>query len=211
MKKYLITTNVILLLVLAISIMFLVRNELLYNEKHQIEQLKSIVKIPYSLALSYEGMVRNNPLLDRNKIQDEFISTVTEMRYGQNNFFLILDGSGIVKDHPLRPELTWWNLLNEIDSDGNYLFKEMIQNSRRDSDVFMKTRWESKFSPELIEEQYIYGIYFWPWDWLFCGIIYESDIETFWNVSVAQYAIFAALVLIICNVLMVIVFERLRK
>nr|WP_281389019.1 cache domain-containing protein [Spirochaeta isovalerica] len=134
--------------------------------------------IPYSLAESTEKEIRLNGEEYRDTLKNDYLRIVDKMRYGNNNFFFILDGSGRMVHHPLYPELSWWNMNYETDQNGSFLFREIIAEAKRDGYFQRKTEWQSRYSKEIYEPQIIYGKYIWSWDWLICTIAYTNELES---------------------------------
>ena len=148
----------------------------------QKKKLKTIVDIPISLMNNMESQLRDDNSLKMNVIQEEFIILSQKLKYGTNDIFFILDGKGNMINHPLRPDLSWWNMLYETDSEGVHIFRDFINKTKKDGSVYLKTNWVSKYNNEIFEEQIIYGQYFWPWDWIVCTVIYSEDLDTGENI-----------------------------
>lgn len=139
------------------------------------EKLKSVTDVVYTLADNFEQQYRKNNNLDLKKLQEEFINLTLKMRYDSNEYFFIIDGKGNLIIDPFRPELSWWNLMYEVDSRGEHLYKKLVIQAQKENEIFINTLWHSKYNDEVFEEQIIYGRYYWPWDWIICTTLYTED------------------------------------
>lgn len=207
MKKLLILSNLLLILLASIMHLFFMLDIDLITADHRKRILKNVVEIPISLISNFEEQARNNKDINRAQIQEDVVTLINSLKYNQNNIFLILDGEGNMISHPLRPELTWWNMLYETDSNGNPFFRSLIANAKRDDDVYMEVNWHSKYSQEIYEDQIIYGRYFWPWDWLICSISYDSEFLQFNRIKMS-YGVYALIGLFIINNVLVLYLTR---
>jgi len=209
MKRIIIIVNIILLLFLGYFHYSMNRNNRKNNRKHYLEKMKTVVQIPFSLAEEYERISRINPQIKRNQIQQEFITISEKLSYDKNDYFFILDSKGNTISNPLRPSLSWWNMLNETDNNGNYIFKDIIKKILKDGDGYIETQWSSKYNDEIIEDQIIYGKYFWPWDWIIFTTLYENEIIFEQNVMNLSVIIVIVSFLIIFNILFIFLLRRL--
>ena len=145
--------------------------------KERKDKLRAVVDIVYSLALDYEKEYRRDPESNLRQLQEECLSIIETLRYDKNEYFFVMDGSGRLLLHPLSPELYAWNLSYEKDHDGRRIFQDVIRASMREDEIFIQTRWQSKYSEELYEDQILYGKYFWQWDWIICSTLFTQDLS----------------------------------
>ncbi len=141
------------------------------------EKLRAVVDIVSSLALDYEREYRRDPGQDLRRMQEDCLSIIETLRYDKNEYFFVMDGSGRLLLHPLSPELYAWNMSYERDYNGRVIFRDVIQGSMRDGEVFIKTLWQSKYNEGLYEDQILYGKYFWQWDWVICSTLFTQDLS----------------------------------
>lgn len=211
MRRLLILSNSVLFLTIGFLHFLYINDFKRLDNLHLKAKLEDVVQIPYSLAEVYEAEIRQRGESLRETVKEEFISLSEQMSYGKNNFFFIMDGSGRMVAHPLRPGLSWWNMLYETDSEDNYIFRDLIALAKRDGQVILETEWQSKYYEDIYEKQVILGKYYWPWDWIICTVAYESEItpvraEHTWNILIV-----AAIVFIINNLLILVIFRFGKK
>jgi serine phosphatase RsbU (regulator of sigma subunit) len=108
--------------------------------------------------------------------QKSVLRDLREMRYDKTDYFFVLDGSGNVILHPLRPDLEGKNVMDLKGPDGTFVFRELVASSQRDDDAFVSYIWKSKYSETVYEPQTSYARYYWPWNWVVCSGVYTQDI-----------------------------------
>lgn len=207
MKRMLILTNIILVLAIGALHFLYIRDFQSVNKIHLKNSLSNVIDVPLSLAASYEKQIRQSKEVERESMKEDFLSHIESIRYGKNNFIFIIDGSGRMVNHPLRPGLSWWNMLFETDAEGNYIFRDMIANAKRDGEILLETQWQSKYHEEIIENQIIYGKYFWPWDWIICTVSYESETVQVRPMHTTGILAVAIALLILDNLVILFVFR----
>ena len=205
---------VILSIVLLSSMIFFIVLPIFEKSKTEDREgkLRAVVGSVVSLMEFYENEVNNegylkDPSLPENieEAKKALIANVSRMRYDQNEYFFILDGSGNVVMHPLRPELVGKNMMEEKDSNGKYIFRDMVLNSQRDDETIVKYIWKSKYSETVYEPQTVYARYFWPWNWVVCSGLYTQDIIE----AVRQIKIMAFIYALIATILSMIAIYRI--
>jgi len=186
-------------------------------------KLRAVVQSAASLADHYERVARKqawspDPSLPRTQeeAQRAVIKNLREMRYDKSECLFILDGSGTVIMHPLKPELEGQNLLEVKDPNGIKLFREMVIRAQRDGDAFVQYTWQSKYSPVIFEPQMTYAKYNWAWDWVICSSLYTQDIVEAMRAIQTRTAVYviltAAVALLVLLVLLQLSLSRpLRK
>jgi PAS domain S-box-containing protein len=177
-------TGIIIILLFTIIIYLLIL-PLMEREKlnERSGKLKAVVNSAVSLIDHYEKSVRKqewSPDSSMPRTIDEaknrIIRRLRDMRYDKTEFFFILDGDGNMIMHPLKPELEGRNMMDVEDTAGIHLFREMVMNSQKDGETFVRYWWESKYSPAITEPQLTYAKYYWQWDWVVCSSLYIQDI-----------------------------------
>lgn len=177
-------TGMIIILIFTIIINMLI---LPFMEQEKLNErsgkLKAVVNSAVSLIDHYEKTVRAqewapDPVMPRtiDAAKKEIIRKLRDMRYDKTEFFFILDGDGNMIMHPLKPELEGKNMMEIEDTGGIRLFREMVMNSQKDGETFVRYWWESKYSPSITEPQLTYARYYWQWDWVVCSSLYIQDI-----------------------------------
>jgi methyl-accepting chemotaxis protein len=208
MKRVILFLNLFLILFLATLHYFQIQTNSARALSIYRNKMKTVVQIPYSLAEDFEKNFRDNPKLKQNQIQEEFINLSKELRYDKNDYFFIVDGKGNIINNPLRPGLSWWNMNNETDAEGNYLFRELISRAKRDGEVFIETNWQSKYNDQIFVDQIIFGKYFWPWDWIICTTLYKNEVLFEENPINPRFLVFTLIFYLIFNLIFILLMRR---
>ncbi|MBA4368114.1 MAG: hypothetical protein C0403_10815 [Desulfobacterium sp.] len=206
-------TGILIILIFTIIIYALI---LPYMAKEKMEErqgkLRAVVNAASSMIDFYDRAARKqgwSPDHSMPKtIEDakrEIIKNLREMRYDKTEFFFILDGNGNMIMHPTKPELEGKNMLDVQDPEGIKLFQEMVINSQRDGETFVRYIWQSKYSPVIFEPQMTYARYFWPWDWVICSSLYTQDIVDAMQIMKIRSALYDILAAIIAMTILFIV------
>lgn len=179
--------NGLLIILLFSIIVFFKFIPIIEEEKLEERQgkLKAVVNSAISLMAYYEQILRTEEEVKSDLLQPKTIEKAKEliiqnfrqMRYDKTEHFFIMNGSGKMIMHPLKPELEGKSVLDIQDDKGNYIFRDMVLCSQRDSECFSKYIWQSKYSPVVFEPQMTYSKYFWQWDWIVSSAIYTQDID----------------------------------
>ncbi len=110
-------------------------------------------------------------------LKKEAIETIKSMRYGKNGYFWINDMTPKMIMHPILPELNGENLANYTDSNGVFVFNEMIKICKNSKDGgFLKYLW-LKPQTKVLQEKISYIKGFKPWNWIIGTGAYVDDIE----------------------------------
>jgi len=109
-------------------------------------------------------------------MQKEALTTLLQMRYGTIGYFSVIDSSGNMLMHPIKPSLNGKNLLNLQDTKGVYLFKDIIQAAKKPQGGLSKYSWE-KPGESQAQPKFTYSAAFEPWDWIISTGAYVDIIE----------------------------------
>lgn len=113
-----------------------------------------------------------------NKIQQEALKTLSEMRYANNDYFWINDSHPKMIFHPTNQKLNGTDLNNYADPYGTKLFVEMskITNEKKEGGL-VKYYWDKPDKKDDPKSKFSYVQRFEPWDWIIGTGAYVDDIE----------------------------------
>lgn len=174
-----------------------------YMEREKLSErsskLKAVVNSAVSLIDHYDKALRKQEWSRDNSMsssisaaRSEVLQILRDMRYDKTEFFFVLDGDGNMVLHPMKPELEGTSMMFSDDADGIKVFRNMVMNSQRDGETVEIYRWQSKYSPVIIEPQITYARYYWQWDWVVCSSIYIQDITDSMRVMKFRSALYEA-------------------
>ena len=111
-----------------------------------------------------------------SNMQKEALNTISQMKYGTSGYFAILDTSGIMLMHPIKPSLNGKNLINVKDKKGILLFQDIIDSAKNTEGGLSKYSWEKPGKTE-VQPKFAYSTTFKAWDWVVTTGAYVDDIE----------------------------------
>jgi len=111
------------------------------------------------------------------KIQQEALRTISEMRFGESGYFWINDATPKMIMHPIKPALNGQDVSKSKDPKGVYLFNEMVKITTEKGAGIVKYHWE-KPGHEEPQPKISYVELFQPWGWIIGTGEYIDNIET---------------------------------
>ena len=111
-----------------------------------------------------------------SQMQKEAIKTVAQMRYSNNGYFWINDKKPVMISHPVKPSLNGKDLSGVKDTNGVYLFKEMVKTVEQKGEGIVKYSWH-KSDKDGVQPKVSYVKEFKPWGWIIGTGTYIDDIE----------------------------------
>ncbi|RDE18386.1 methyl-accepting chemotaxis protein [Motiliproteus coralliicola] len=101
---------------------------------------------------------------------------IETLRYGNNDYFFILDSQGKMLSHPIKPDLVGKNLTSSQDANGVRMFDEMSRQASNQGDAFVEYMFPRAGSNEPIPKL-SYARHFPKWDWVVATGVYIDDIK----------------------------------
>ena len=131
--------------------------------KHEVEdklklQMQSIITIVNGYYNANKGK------LSQENLEKSIKRIVGDAKYGNDGYFWINDMQPVILMHP-SDSLIGKNVSNLKDTDGKYLFREMIEVVKKDNDGFVDYKW-NKLGFETPQDKISYVYLFKPLDWI---------------------------------------------
>ncbi|SIO60441.1 methyl-accepting chemotaxis protein [Paraburkholderia phenazinium] len=108
--------------------------------------------------------------------QKRAMDSIRNMRYGMDGYFQIVNSHPTVLMHGTRPEWTDKDVSDYQDSNGVYVFKDIVALIKRDGEGFTAYAaakpGETEASPKIA-----YNVRYQPWDWILTTGLYVDDID----------------------------------
>ena len=111
-----------------------------------------------------------------SNMQKEALYSISQMRYGKSGYFAVVDSTGKMLMHPIKPSLNGKNLINLQDKKGIYLFRDIINAAKNPEGGLSKYYW-AKPGKEDVQPKFSYSTKFNAWDWVIVTGAYVDDIE----------------------------------
>lgn len=118
--------------------------------------------------------------------QERAMDSIRNMRYGENGYFAIFNSQPKVLMHPTQPELNGKDVGDFKNSNGVYVYREMVAVVRRDGKGF--TTYASSNKPGAIKtsQKISYSAIYQPWDWILTTGLYVDDIDAAFRSTLYQ-------------------------
>jgi methyl-accepting chemotaxis protein len=174
-KNWSISTKVMSISVLTIAIIVsgmvfyflpLVKNKFM-EEDH--------VEVVATMLGSYEAKVKAGEV-KLDEAQKRAFTSIKAMRYGENDYYFIIDSNAKMVAHGVNSALEGKEMLNEKDSQGKFFFQEMAKTGKEKGEGFVDYWWpkaaNAKPSPKIS-----YVKMFKPWNIIVGTGIYVDEVE----------------------------------
>ncbi len=170
------SVSLISIIILVLGVIFFL---LPFVENNLIEQrrigLKYLVEIVDTLLGEYEARVKSGELTLENA-KERAHKRIKSMRYGEGDYFFIIDSHPKMVMHPIKPELDGKDLSENKDPKGKLLFIEMVKVTKDKGDGYVDYYWPKPGQQEPILK-ISYVKLFKPWGWITGTGVYVEDIH----------------------------------
>ena len=113
----------------------------------------------------------------KQKMQQEALKTIAEMRFGADGYFWINDTTPKMIMHPIKPSLNGKDISSIKDPNGIHLFIEMAKIAKEKGSGYVNYSW-SKPNSDKPQPKISYVEMFEPWGWIIGTGEYIDHIET---------------------------------
>lgn len=163
------------------AIFFTVMLIYLYRQTEQAmwtakrQQTKELVLSTTSLIQhAYDQMAEKG--LTEPQARQMALDAVKNLRYGENDYFFIMDTQCVMRMHPLKPDLDGTDRSDDKDSKGTMYSKEMVAACEKGDGGFVDYVWpKTPDSPPQPKVTYVHA--FTPWNWVIGSGIYVDDVQ----------------------------------
>lgn len=213
-KKMSIKTKMFLLL--AISLLMTVLSSVLmldsyksslYKEKE--EKLKNITDVAYSIIESNQAKI-DSGVYSENEAKKRSIEDIKKIRYGKNDYFWINDNYPKMVMHPMKPEMDGQDMSLVKDTDGKYIFREMLNVVNKNNDGFVYYKWPRGGSDEPVEKLSYVKINE-RWGWIIGTGVYIDDINESYNGARNTIAIVSLISFVVMFVMVYLTSVGIKK
>ena len=180
-KNWSISTKVMSISVFTIAIIVsgmifyvvpLVKNKLMEEKKIAT---KDHIEVVETMLASYDAKVKTGEL-KLDEAQKRSFASIKAMRYGEGDYYFIIDGNAKMVLHGVNAALEGKELGNEKDVTGKYFFQEMAKIGKEKGEGFVDYWWpkaaNAKPSPKIS-----YVKMFKPWNIIVGTGIYVDEVE----------------------------------
>lgn len=204
---------IVISIVVFIALISLVAFSALNTRALLTEQAQDRVRGHLDIALStvnhYQRLARTGELTT-SQAKASALATIAAYRYGNNDYFFILDDTGSMVMHPFSPHLNDTNVLSIKDAKGKALFVELVDTANRSGSGFVDYYWARGNSDEavhkisVIEKDH-------QWNWLVGTGVYTDDIETDLKQALTTLLWVASAALLILGIMLISIATSISK
>jgi methyl-accepting chemotaxis protein len=154
---------------------------------------KQAVDIAYSQLDHYEGEQRAGRMSQADA-QAAAKKVIGSMRFGEHDYFFILDNNHMMVMHPVKPDKVGKSALDTKDAVGKYHFREMVKLATEQGVGFVSYAYEMP-DGKGIKPKISYVRAFKPWGWIVVTGVFNEEIQA--AVHEAEIKLGTAVVLIV--------------
>jgi len=142
------------------------------------ENIKHIIDVNITFLESLEAEVKANKITSEEAKQRAY-NAIKAMRYGNDkkDYIWINDFEPKIIMHPIRKELEGKNVSDFKDSNGLFIYQEIVKIAKKNGDGYLDYQWPSKTDKEKIVEKISYVKSFEPFGWILGTGIYIEDVK----------------------------------
>ncbi|MBB1485082.1 methyl-accepting chemotaxis protein [Oceanospirillum sediminis] len=165
---------------MALLIFLILRQEKANLEQQKVSELKHLAQSVASLLDSYQQQVQAGEL-SSSEAYRQAREKVSRLRFGDNDYFWLMDLQGNYLMHPFNQELLGQNAVATRDIKGNAFLTTMSRDLQQSGESYTRYYWtrpgQSGHVPKMA-----YILAYEPWGWSIATGVYIDDLdEIFWH------------------------------
>jgi methyl-accepting chemotaxis protein len=141
----------------------------------KLETSIDLVQTAYSVIEENYALAQSGSL-SVEEAQARAVEQVRTLRFGDGNYFFIVDLHPNMILHPSLPELEGTDVSELEDARGKHLFTELMEEVRADGEGSTTYYWERPGYREAVPKL-TYGKLFGPWDWIVATGVFTDDVD----------------------------------
>jgi methyl-accepting chemotaxis protein len=166
---------------------------------------KQAVDIAYSQLDFYEAEQRAGRMSQADA-QAAAKKVVGSMRFGESDYFFILDNNHVMVMHPVKPEKVGKTTYDSRDAAGTYHFREMVKVATEQGAGFVAYEYQMPGGKD-VKSKISYVRAFKPWGWVVATGVFDEEIQAAVHDAEIKLAM-AALVIVLVLVAAVLFVSR---
>ena len=169
----------ILIFLLILPLMVLIQAYIIPTfEKKIYQNKKDTTRIAVEIAIGTIDRIYadfKTGKIKEGEAKTHALNILSNIRYNTNEYYWVNDLAGKMIMHPANPEIVGLNLLGMKDSEGKFLFVEMINVVKKGGGGFVKYTWPKPNTKKAVPK-ISYVKQFKPWGWIVGNGVYVDDI-----------------------------------
>lgn len=171
-------------------------NNTLYQEKEN--QVREMVNSALGV-IEYYYQLQSSGELSQAEAQSRAAAAVEKMTFGPGNqdYFWINNQQPVMIMHPYSKSLEGEDIGSIQDSNGKYLFRDMVEVVKENGSGFVEYQWQYYDQEGRVEPKLSYVKGFEPWGWIIGTGVYINNIRSSYLELRNQFLIIGAIILLI--------------
>lgn len=178
------------------------RHQKIVELQHLTDLALAIIKEEYTVAQKGE--------ISEAEAQQRALARTATLRYGNNDYFFILDMNARMLMQPISVEIVGKSMLERKDASGKLAWAEMVDVVRRESSGFVDFMWPKPGS-DVPSPKLAYVVGFTPWGWVVSTGVYVDDLDAQTWIAARRSLIAATLVLVLTLAVSAVVAGRIKR
>jgi methyl-accepting chemotaxis protein len=187
----------LLTIMLVAGSFLLVNRNLMTNDR--MDKVQNLVESAHSIVAANNQKVQDGELTEE-EAKTLSMSTIEQMRYGNNGYLWINDMDTRMIMHPFAKQLEGKILTDYKDPNGTYLFVEMVETVKASGAGFVNYVWQKGNDGDNLQPKISYVKGYAPWGWVIGTGIYVDDVDAAFMHHSTNAAIAIALVVIFLSI-----------
>ncbi len=182
-----------------------------FSASYAERQLKTkhLVEASHSILKTYHELYKSGSMSEA-EAKEQALNDIRGIRYGNNDYFFILDHQPALLMHPIKPQLQGKNLGESADPNGKLLFREMINIVNKEGEGFVDYLWPKPGFEDPVEKvSFVKG--FEPWKMIIGTGIYLDDLHELQFAFLSRYFLIVALLSIPLVGMLILITFSIRK
>ncbi|HEV7344940.1 MAG TPA: cache domain-containing protein [Devosia sp.] len=214
MLKLKISTRIYLLVGLffaAIGLTALLSVQEVAHTRHEMRQheLTSITQAAMALVAAQQAQAASGAVSE-DEAKAKALQALSEIRYRGSEYMFVLDLSGQMLMHPIKPELNNTNQLAMEDPNGKRLFVEMVEIAKAKGSGFVDYQWP-KAGQDNPVDKLSYVERYSPWGWVIGTGVYMDEIHAENSASALQELGIAGVILLVMGAVAALIARSITR
>ncbi len=161
-------------IILAIFYFVIPKFESNYHQNRE-ERIKATVESVYNILDSFKSKVDKKEMTEM-VAQSEAAKFISNLRYGESEYFWINNTKLKMIMHPMKPELNGKDLSGMKDPSGKKIFVEMVDVAQNKGSGFVSYKWPKPGEDQPVDKTSYVTLYK-PWGWVLGNGVYIDDVN----------------------------------
>jgi methyl-accepting chemotaxis protein len=172
-------------------------------------ELRALTQSAQTMIAGYESEVKAGHLTE-SAAKAAALTELRAMRYGDGDYYWVLDMTSTVLMHPLLPELEGKPAGDVAAPDGTHGYRDMVEIVRKSGAGFYRLVGPKPGASEPVSKlSYVSG--FAPWGWIVGAGVYTDDIDASYRAAAIKFGLMVLVVTVIVGGVSLVVGRKISR